>query len=52
MTGPRSPTLTIDDPDDGGSDPGAWADAIANTPSLAANIDDDEAIQQENQAND
>ncbi|SEM88611.1 hypothetical protein SAMN05192583_1404 [Sphingomonas gellani] len=29
-------TVTIDDPAAGGSAPGAWATAIAHTPSLAA----------------
>lgn len=29
-------TLTIDDPDDGGSDPGAWADALAFPSTLTA----------------
>lgn len=33
-------TLAIDDPDDGGSEPGAWADAIANTPGLALLVGD------------
>lgn len=31
-----SPTLTIDDPDDGGSEAGAWAIAIAHSPCLIA----------------
>lgn len=33
-----TPTLTIDDPDNAGSEPGAWAEAIALTPGLAARV--------------
>ncbi len=42
MTGERapSPVVTIDDPENGGSDPGAWATHIAHTPSLAAQLGD------------
>jgi hypothetical protein len=32
-------TLTIDDPDHGGSDAGAWATAIAHTPALRAQVE-------------
>jgi hypothetical protein len=46
------PTLWIDDPEAGGSEPGAWADAIANTPSLAAACLPDPAPDQDPQAND
>lgn len=45
---PAGSTLTIDDPDAGGSEPGAWVDAIAHTPHLAAQF----AAEQETQVND
>lgn len=47
-----SPTITIDDPDDGGSEPGAWRTAIATTPSLATHVVDGEAFEEELDAND
>lgn len=34
----EGPTLWIDDAGDGGSDPGAWATAIAHTPHLATQL--------------
>lgn len=49
------PTVWIDDAGDGGSDPGAWAAAIAHTPHLAAQCAaclPDAAPEQDPQAND
>jgi len=34
-------TLTIDDPDAGGSEAGAWATAIAHTPHLATQLNNE-----------
>lgn len=36
-------TLTIDDPFNGGSDPGAWDTAIAHSPLLRAQIEQSES---------
>lgn len=38
LAGASAHTLTIDDPETGGSDPGAWALAIAHTPRLDAMV--------------
>lgn len=47
-----TPTLTIDEPDDGGSEPGAWVEAIALTPTLTAIDLDGFTDQQELDRND
>ena len=49
---PPCPTLTIDDPEDAGSEPGSLATAIAHTPHLAAQCVDGQSFTTEIDAND